>query len=91
MVPSSLYVVVLVLLVVLSVLPPSSPCMLQGTDSGFCDTRYHPSHYSLDPTNEMAWLDEPVKARSRYIAESEKFWKPNKKADDGPCMGEGLG
>ena len=57
--------------------------MLQGTDSGFCDSRYHPSYYSEDPQDETAWLGESSRQRKDYIAQAELTWKTD---TDGPCI-----
>mmetsp|Transcript_16578 Transcript_16578/g.30996 ORF Transcript_16578/g.30996 Transcript_16578/m.30996 type:complete len:396 (+) Transcript_16578:145-1332(+) len=64
-----------------------SSCMIQGTDSGFCDYRYHPMYYSADPTSESAWLDEGRDKIKGYIAESKKTWE---NGTEGAC-GDGGG
>mmetsp|Transcript_25809 Transcript_25809/g.53669 ORF Transcript_25809/g.53669 Transcript_25809/m.53669 type:complete len:432 (-) Transcript_25809:12-1307(-) len=49
-------------------------CMIQGTDSGFCDYRYHPMYYSKTPNDPYAWLSEPKGDWQSYVAESMKMW-----------------
>ena len=90
-IPSSSLVSLLLMLLSLQLPPSASPCMIQGTDSGFCDTRYHPMHYSADPKDEVAWLSQSAAKRKQYILQSRQFWKPDSKATEGPCMGEGTG
>lgn len=58
--------------------------MIQGTDSGFCDYRYHPMYYSNDPTSETAWLDESRDKIQGYVSESKKTWMNG--TDGGECV-----
>ena len=48
--------------------------MIQGTDSGTCDYRYHPMYYSKTPNDPNAWLSEPKPDRLKYMDASSKMW-----------------
>lgn len=70
-------------------------CMIQGTDSGFCDYRYHPMYYSKTPSDPYAWLSEPKGDWQSYVAESAKMWANGTEpgqfgscqtASDGHCL-----
>ncbi len=88
--PTLIPFLAVVLVAVVLYLPSSvTSCMIHGTDSGFCDTRYHPSHYSQNPSDTDAWKSESGNARKSYIQLSKQFWQPG--SDEGPCMGEGTG
>lgn len=80
---------VLLVAVFLNLQTSVTACMIHGTDSGFCDTRYHPSHYSLNPSDVDAWKSESGNVRRTYIQLSKQFWQPG--SEEGPCMGEGTG
>eukprot|EP00520_Triparma_pacifica_P012607 CAMPEP_0118645792 /NCGR_PEP_ID=MMETSP0785-20121206/7696_1 /TAXON_ID=91992 /ORGANISM="Bolidomonas pacifica, Strain CCMP 1866" /LENGTH=378 /DNA_ID=CAMNT_0006537711 /DNA_START=243 /DNA_END=1379 /DNA_ORIENTATION=- len=54
--------------------------MIQGTDSGFCDYRYHPMYYAENKDPNAWYADGKA---DYYITESKKMWMSG---TEGPCI-----
>ncbi len=101
---STMAYVLLSMISLLALLPsPSQSCMIQGTDSGYCEYRYHPMYY-----NEKYWIDgnmlgelrsdaeemfinDARKGKADFLKEerreAKKLWRESCDSDGPECMG----